>query len=38
MNQFFIKKVKNLQKRIPKNNNDPLKYLKKSNEKNKMHL
>ena len=28
MNQFFVSKVKNLQKKLPRRKNDPLQYLK----------
>ena len=35
MNQFFIKKVQNLQKKLPKNKRDPLKYLKNAMKKRK---
>ena len=35
MNNFFIDKVKNLQKKLPQNKNDPLKYLRNAMKKRK---
>ena len=35
MNNFFIKKMKNLQKKLPPKKNDPLKHLKNSMKKRK---
>ena len=35
MNQFFVNKVKNLQKKLPRKKNDPLQYLKNAMKKRK---
>ena len=35
MNTFFINKVKNLQKKLPAQKNDPLKHLKQAMKKRK---